>query len=83
MNQQSIPQFKCSVIGDGGVGKTAYIMQLLIGSFEKRYVPTLGVEVHPLKFDVMSDSKVSQVIFNVWDCAGQERFGDSEMDTTL
>lgn len=74
MNQ--IKQFKCTVIGDGGVGKTAYILRLLLGSFEKRYIATLGVEVHPLKFTVMNGSnEPSQVIFNVWDCAGQEKFG--------
>ncbi|TXT08633.1 hypothetical protein VHUM_02761 [Vanrija humicola] len=43
----------------------------LTGEFEKKYIATLGVEVHPLKFT----TSFGQVIFNVWDTAGQEKFG--------
>jgi len=34
-------------------------------------VATLGVEVHPLRFH----TNYGQVCFNVWDTAGQEKFG--------
>merc|ERR1712134_96011 len=72
MQQQSeIPQFKCLLVGDGGVGKTTFVKRHLTGEFEKKYVATLGVEVHPLVFH----TNRGQIRFNVWDTAGQEKFG--------
>lgn len=44
------PEFKLVLVGDGGVGKTTLVKRHLTGEFEKKYIPTLGVEVHPLKF---------------------------------
>jgi len=43
----------------------------LTGEFEKKYVATLGVEVHPLVFHTNRGA----IRFNVWDTAGQEKFG--------
>jgi len=37
----------------------------------KKYVATLGVEVSPLTFF----TNLGKVVFNVWDTAGQEKFG--------
>lgn len=63
--------YKIAVIGDGGVGKSTYIRRMLTGEFEKKYVATLGVEVHPLRFR----TNYGVVQFNMWDTAGQEKFG--------
>ena len=41
------------------------------GEFEKTYVATLGVEVHRLVFHTNRGA----LRFNVWDTAGQEKFG--------
>lgn len=41
------------------------------GEFEKKYIPTLGVEVRPLRFS----TNFGPIVFNVWDTAGQEKFG--------
>lgn len=68
---EQIPEFKLILVGDGGVGKTTFVKRHLTGEFEKRYVATLGVEVHPLKFH----TNRGPIQFNVWDTAGQERFG--------
>eukprot|EP01068_Selenidium_serpulae_P010739 Selendium_serpulae@DN5521_c0_g1_i1.p3 len=65
------PEFKLVLVGDGAVGKTTLVRRHLTGEFEKRYIPTLGVEVHPLKFQ----TNFGELIFNVWDTAGQEKFG--------
>mmetsp|Transcript_86600 Transcript_86600/g.136654 ORF Transcript_86600/g.136654 Transcript_86600/m.136654 type:complete len:212 (+) Transcript_86600:60-695(+) len=65
------PEFKLVLVGDGGVGKTTLVKRHLTGEFEKKYIPTLGVEVHPLKFC----TNCGPFTFNVWDTAGQERFG--------
>jgi Ras family len=43
----------------------------LTGEFEKKYIATLGVEVHPLQFH----TNFGAICFNVWDTAGQEKFG--------
>jgi GTP-binding nuclear protein Ran len=64
-------KFKIVLVGDGGVGKTTYIKRHLTGDFTKKYIATLGVEVHPLKFN----TNHGMVVLNIWDCAGQEKFG--------
>ncbi|KAH3743332.1 blast:GTP-binding nuclear protein Ran [Pelomyxa schiedti] len=66
-----MPTFKCLVVGDGGTGKTTFVKRHLSGEFEKKYIPTLGVEVHPLVFA----TNCGPIRFNVWDTAGQEKFG--------
>jgi GTP-binding nuclear protein Ran len=43
----------------------------MTGEFEKKYVATLGVEVHPLLFH----TNRGPIVFNVWDTAGQEKLG--------
>lgn len=67
----SNPIYKIVVIGDGAVGKTTYVKRMFTGEFEKKYVATLGVEVHPLKFN----TNYGVVRFAVWDTAGVEKFG--------
>mmetsp|Transcript_111859 Transcript_111859/g.219271 ORF Transcript_111859/g.219271 Transcript_111859/m.219271 type:complete len:217 (-) Transcript_111859:81-731(-) len=71
MAEQGIPEFKLILVGDGGVGKTTFVKRHLTGEFEKKYVATLGVEVYPLKFH----TSCGPIQFNVWDTAGQEKFG--------
>jgi len=67
----NIPTFKLILVGDGGTGKTTFVKRHLTGEFEKKYVATLGVEVHPLRFH----TNYGPMVFNVWDTAGQEKFG--------
>merc|ERR1712154_742193 len=64
-------EFKLVLVGDGGVGKTTLVKRHLTGEFEKKYIPTLGVEVHPLGVT----TNCGPLKFNVWDTAGQEKFG--------
>jgi GTP-binding nuclear protein Ran len=67
----NLPMFKLILVGDGGVGKTTFVKRHLTGEFEKKYIATLGVEVHPLKFHTTR----GLLVFNIWDTAGQEKFG--------
>lgn len=62
-------QFKMVLVGDGGVGKTTYIKRFETGEFEKKYVATVGAEVHVLDLNTTK----GQVRYNVWDTAGQEK----------
>jgi len=71
MAQQEAPKFKLILVGDGGVGKTTFVKRHRTGEFDKKYVATMGVEVHPLPFF----TNLGNVIFNCWDTAGQEKFG--------
>ena len=67
----AIPQFKIVMVGGGGVGKSAFLERHISGGFRKHYQPTLGVEVHPMLFH----TNYGPIKFNMWDCAGQEKFG--------
>jgi GTP-binding nuclear protein Ran len=65
------PKFKLLLVGDGGVGKTTFVKRHKTGEFEKKYVATMGVEVHPIPFF----TNLGPIIFNCWDTAGQEKLG--------
>ncbi|KAG9073343.1 GTP-binding nuclear protein gsp1/Ran [Linnemannia hyalina] len=70
MTTHSIPTFKLVVIGDGGTGKTTFIKRHLTGDFEKKYLATIGVEVHPLEFY----TNYGTILFETWDTVGQVRY---------
>jgi len=76
MSEQKIQRkFKLVIVGDGGVGKTTFINRHRTGKFTKNYIATMGVEVSPLTFYAGSEIKSESYTFNIWDCAGQEKFG--------
>ena len=79
--EQSQPRtFKLVIVGDGGVGKTAFTLRILGHEFQSKYIATLGVEVHPVLVNNQSQNETGRWVsdvtrLNVWDTAGQEKFG--------
>jgi len=62
--------FKIVVLGDGGVGKTAIIQNLLGQRFSKNYLLTIGTDITTYKHD-----HNGQILsLQLWDLAGQQRF---------
>ena len=63
--------FKIILVGDGEVGKTTWVHRLITSDFRNEYIYTAGTDVHPLRFQT-SDGRT--IVFNIWDCAGDERY---------
>jgi len=64
-------EIKIVLVGDGGVGKTAFIRKISVGDFLlDKYNSTLGVEV--LGIDVPLENE--SITCKVWDTAGVEEF---------
>lgn len=63
-------QFKLSLLGDGGVGKTSIKNRYLTGKFTDKYMTTLGVDFSSHTLEV--DEK--KVFIAIWDVAGQQVF---------
>jgi GTP-binding nuclear protein Ran len=57
---------KLVFIGDAQTGKTTFAKRLRVDEFERKYVASLGVEVHPVDYNGVS--------LYVWDTAGDERY---------
>ncbi|KAL8922716.1 MAG: hypothetical protein Q9208_005029 [Pyrenodesmia sp. 3 TL-2023] len=60
-----------AVKANPSIRQTTFVKRHLTGEFEKKYIATLGVEVHPLAFT----TNFGGIQFDVWDTAGQEKFG--------
>lgn len=56
--------YNIAILGDAGVGKTAFIRNLKCNSFEPKYNPTVGYKFHTLNATA-----------NLVDFDGQEKFG--------
>src|SRR5665648_17401 len=67
----TVRTYKLVLAGDSGVGKSTFVKRHKTGEFETRYMATVGVAVHPLKFY----TNEGNVCFNIWDISGQEKFG--------
>ncbi len=65
-----IPTYKLILVGDSGVGKTAFVKRHLTGHFMTQHIHTLGVDVYPIKFH----TNYGPICFNVWDLAGDDGY---------
>ncbi|XP_026562557.1 ras-related protein Rab-38 [Pseudonaja textilis] len=65
--------YKLLVIGDLGVGKTSIIKRYVHHNFSPNYRATIGVD---FALKVLSWDSETVVRLQLWDIAGQERFGN-------
>ena len=70
MSIEEIISFKILLLGDSGVGKTAFILRFCEDKFEEDSLTTIGLD-QKNKF-VKRDNKKLEL--HIWDTAGQERF---------
>jgi Ras-related protein Rab-1A len=63
--------FKLLLLGDSGVGKSAFVERYSEDTFTPSYVSTIGVDFKIRSVQVNGDSYVK---LQIWDTAGQERF---------
>lgn len=67
--------FKVVIIGDPAVGKTSLLTRFCSNKFEKKYLPTVGVNITKEQLEV-ENPMGKEVVVNLmmWDVAGQPQF---------
>ena len=58
---------KLLVVGEDNSGKSCYVRRLRTNEVEMMYIPTMGVEVHPIPYSPV-------LTYKVWDTSGQVMF---------
>ncbi|XP_012223053.1 ras-related protein Rab-27A [Linepithema humile] len=66
---------KLLALGNSGVGKTSFLCQYTDGTFNSRFVSTVGIDFKEKRVVYRTENGRSQrVHLQLWDTAGQERF---------
>ena len=63
--------YKVILIGDKKTGKTAYLDNIRYSTYNNEYIPTMGVNVHPISLN----TNYGEYIFKIWDTAGDDKYG--------
>lgn len=72
MNDPNHKFFKVIVVGDIGTGKTTFLKRYVHDEFSSKYKSTVGVDF----FLKSLNYKGYKITLQLWDIAGQERFGN-------
>ncbi|XP_060524688.1 ras-related protein Rab-27A isoform X2 [Cylas formicarius] len=65
---------KFLALGDSGVGKTSFLYQYTDGSFNSRFISTVGIDFREKRMVYQSKGRNHRIHLQLWDTAGQERF---------
>ncbi|CAH2001739.1 unnamed protein product [Acanthoscelides obtectus] len=65
---------KFLALGDSGVGKTSFLYQYTDGSFNSRFISTVGIDFREKRLIYQSKGRKYKIHLQLWDTAGQERF---------
>lgn len=69
---------KFLALGDSGVGKTSFLFQYTDGSFESKFVTTVGIDFREKRVNYrpqgIDSGRTQRIHLQLWDTAGQERF---------
>lgn len=66
----NISTFNVSLLGDAAVGKTSFVRLMKELHVDKRYIATVGKEVHPIPFYTNRGT----ILLNIWDHAGNKKY---------
>ena len=70
-NSKVVNPCKVVLLGDSGVGKTAFLNRLCYDDYSPVNPSTVGMDIHSLKVPINFDKSLT---LQLWDTAGQERF---------
>ncbi|KAI9923881.1 hypothetical protein ASPWEDRAFT_181921 [Aspergillus wentii DTO 134E9] len=62
-------QFKLALVGDAGVGKTAFVKRNCTGEFQDEYIPT---DEHDVTWKLSFGTNRGVIDFEIWDIAGSQ-----------
>lgn len=69
---------KFLALGDSGVGKTSFLFQYTDGTFESKFVTTVGIDFREKRVNYrpsgIDSNRAQRIHLQLWDTAGQERF---------
>ncbi|KAE8743612.1 hypothetical protein FOCC_FOCC010756 [Frankliniella occidentalis] len=65
---------KFLALGDSGVGKTSFLYQYTDGTFNTKFISTVGIDFREKRLMYRGTGRSQWVHLQLWDTAGQERF---------
>jgi small GTP-binding protein len=63
-------KYKIIIIGDSGVGKSAFLDRYINNKFDNHYISTIGIDL----FSKIININGENIKFHIWDSCGQENF---------
>jgi internalin A len=71
-NRKPINEFKLILVGQGAVGKTSLVQQILHNTFDQNQVKTEGISLIKWELKLATIGGEAPIIANIWDFGGQE-----------
>ena len=72
LDPTNYPTIKILLVGEPGVGKTAFVTRQVTGQFQEQYVPTDGMEMRGTRVAVTSSSYAGNVFVMFCDMGGSK-----------